>query len=134
MPQNPATATEALPVAALAAEGADPAAADARDEHPVPWLDAAHGGPDCLNGADCLVAEDAAGLNLRHVALQDVQVRATDRDGVDTDDRVEVISKLRVRDLVPTLLTSPLIHESAHDVSQGGEDGRDNSRLYILAP
>jgi len=80
------------------------------------------------------VAEDAAGLNLRHVALQDVQVRATDRDGVDTDDRVEVISKLRVRDLVPTLLTSPLIHESAHDVSQGGEDGRDNSRLYILAP
>ena len=46
--------------------------------------------PICVDGADRLVAEDPAVGHRGHVALEDVQVGAADRDGVDPDDGVGV--------------------------------------------
>ena len=47
-------------------------------------------GADLLDGADRFVAEDPSVGHRGHVALEDVQVGAADRDGVDADDRVGV--------------------------------------------
>ena len=89
--EDPAAAAEALAVAALPAEAAGAAGGDARDEHPVADLDVLHAGADRLDGADGLVAEDAPVGHGRDVALQDVQVGAADRDGVDPHDGVGVV-------------------------------------------
>ena len=45
-------------------------------------------GPDLGDGADALVAEDAARRHRRHVTLEDVQVGAADRGRVHPHDHV----------------------------------------------
>ena len=58
--EDPAAAAEALAVAALPAEAAGAAGGDAGHEHAVADLAVLHAGADRLDGADRLVAEDAA--------------------------------------------------------------------------
>ena len=99
--EDPAATTEALTGVAVAAVLAGPACGDARDEHAVADLDAADAVADGLDGADGLVAEDAAVGHRGHVALEDVQVGAADRGGVDPHDRVGAVDDHRVGDLFP---------------------------------
>ena len=56
--EDPPATAEALAVAALAAEAARAARRDAGDEHPVADLHGLDPGPDRVDGADRLVAED----------------------------------------------------------------------------
>ena len=53
-----------------------------------PGLKVGDGRPDLVDDADALVAENAAGLAGRHVALEDMQIGAADRRLDDLDDRV----------------------------------------------
>ena len=105
--EDPAAAAEALPVAALAAEPARAARGDAGDEHAVADLDRLHAGADRLDGPDRFVAEDPPVGHGRNVALEDVQIRAADRRGVDAHDRVRVGGDLRLRHVLPGLLPGP---------------------------
>ena len=56
---------------------------------------------------DGLVAEDPPGGDGRDVTLEDVQVGAADRHGVDPDDRVGVVDERRLGHLLPRLLPGP---------------------------
>ena len=85
--EDPAATAEALSVAALLAEAAAPAGGHAGEQDPVAGGHRGDGRADLLDGADGLVAEDRAGRGLGHVALEDVQVGAADRGGVDAHDR-----------------------------------------------
>ena len=114
MTEDPAAATEALAVAAFAAEAARAARGDARHEHAVAGLDVLDPAADALDGADGLVAEDASVGDLGDVALQDVQIGAADRDGVDAHDRVGVVDDHRHRDVLPRLVLRTVIHECLH--------------------
>jgi hypothetical protein len=86
--EDPTAAAGAEAVAALLAEPAATAGRDARDKHAVAFGERG----DCVAGlddrSDGLVAEDAAWLDLRDIAFQDVQVGAADRRRVDSDDGV----------------------------------------------
>ena len=93
--EDPAAAAEALAVAAFAAVAARPAGGDAGHEDPVADGDVLHPGADGLDGADGLVAEDPPVGDGGDVALQDVQVRAADRHGVDPHDGVGVVDDRR---------------------------------------
>ena len=57
----------------------------------------AHGAANILDCSDCLVAEHAPRPDRGHVTVQDVQVGAADRGGVDPDDHVRIVGDLRVR-------------------------------------
>ena len=96
VPERPAAALGALAVAALAAEPARSAAGDAGDEHAVSRNDTAHRLAHLLDRSDGLMPEDPTCLDLGDVALEDVQVGATDRDRIDSDDDVGVGLQLRV--------------------------------------
>ena len=85
--EDPAAAAEALAVAAFAAEPAGPAGAHAGHEDPVADLHRLDPGADGVDGADGLVAEDPPVGDGGDVALEDVQIGAADRGGVDADDR-----------------------------------------------
>src|SRR5271157_5171064 len=78
--ENPPTAPEALAVAGLTAEAAPSAGRDARDEDVISGPQVLHTAAHLLDGADRLVAEDAAFADLGNVPFQDVQVGAADRD------------------------------------------------------
>ena len=87
--EDPAAAADALAVVALLAEAAAPARADAGDEHAVARR------PRVVTPAPVSTTMPTAswprivpGVDLGHVALEDVQVGAADRRAVDPDDRV----------------------------------------------
>ena len=61
--------------------------------------------------------EDRARTHLGHVALEDVQVRAADGDGVDPDDRVGGVLDAGVRDLLPGGLPGAVEDEAFHGAS-----------------
>ena len=82
-----------------------------------PTLTVLDAGADRLDGADGLVAEDAAVGHRGDVALEDVQVGAADRDGVDPHDRVGVVDDDRRGDLLPRLLPGAVVHDCAHGSS-----------------
>ena len=60
------------------------------------------------------MTEDPAAGHGRHVALQNVQVRTADGDGIDTDDRVGVIADYRLRRFFPGLPARSVIDEGSH--------------------
>ena len=53
-------------------------------------------------------------VHLGHVALEDVQVGAADRHGVDADDGIGVVDDRRVGDLLPVGLTGTVVDECVH--------------------
>ena len=139
--EDPAAAADALSVAALLAEATAPAGGHAGEQHPVAGGDRGDGGANLLDGADGLVAEDRAGRGLGHVALEDVQVGAADRGGVDAHDRVGRLDQGRVGDRVPTALAGAVIDEGLHlfllslrDCGDGGGSLRRGSGWFIGGP
>jgi hypothetical protein len=114
VPEHPAAALRALPVATLAAEPAGTARADAGDENPVARPEPTDAIADLVDGSHGLMAEDPARVHSRHVAGQDVQVGAADRRRVDPDDDIALVGDLRVRHLFPGLLAGTVIHERPH--------------------
>jgi hypothetical protein len=67
-----------------------------------------------LDSSDGLVTEHGAGRGLGHVALEDVQVGAADRRGIDAHDRVGGVEDRWIIDGVPAALPGAVIHESLH--------------------
>lgn len=57
--------------------------------------------------AHAFVAEDAARRHLGRIALESMQIRATDRGGRHLDDAVRWVPDLRIRHLFPGLLPGP---------------------------
>ena len=80
---------------------------DARDQDAIARLEAGDAGADLLDDADALVAEDAAGLHGRHVALEDVQVGAADRGRRDPDHRIGRRLQDRTWPVLDRLLARP---------------------------
>ena len=115
--EDPATAGQALAVAALLAVAAAPARAHARHEHAIAGRDGRDACADLLDGADGLVTQDRSSRGLGHVALEDVQVGAADRRGVDPHDDVGRVDDRRVSDRVPAPLTGAVVDESLHGSS-----------------
>ena len=116
MAEDPAAAAQALAVAGLLAVPAAPARADAREEHAVAGGERADSATDLLDGADRLVAEHRARETRGHVALEDVQVGAADRRGVDADDRVARIGDRGIVDGVPAPFSGAVVDEGLHRV------------------
>ena len=112
--EDPPAAAEALAVSSVPAEAARTARRDARDEHPVADLDRLDAGADCLDRPDRLVAEDPSVGHRGNVTLEDVQIGAADRDGVDADDRVGVARDRGLGYIFPSLLTGSVVHERLH--------------------
>ena len=77
----------ALCTVAVLAEEAAAARGDGADEHAVAGLVADDGGPELVDHADRLVADDPAGLH-RILAAQDVHVGAADGRHRHADDRI----------------------------------------------
>ena len=73
-----------------------------------------HGRSHGLDGADRFVAEDASRRHFGDVALQDVEVGAADRHGVDAHDRVRVGEDPRIGNLFPCLASGTVVHECLH--------------------
>jgi hypothetical protein len=117
MAEDPAATTGAEAVARLLAEPAAPARRDAGDQHAVAGKERRNGVADLDHGSDGFVAEDPARLDLRNVALEDVQVGSADRRGVDADDRVRRGLDPRVGHGFPRALTWPVVHEGLHGSS-----------------
>ena len=90
MAEDPADAADGLAVRGHAALAvlAPSALGDRRHEDPVADVEAADRVADRGDRADRLVAQDAAFGHGGDVALQDVQVGAADRGGVDLHDDV----------------------------------------------
>ena len=63
---------------------------------------------------DRLVPEDATRDHLRDVALEDVQIRTADRDGVHPHDGVAWLSHFWQRDIGPLLHTRAAVDEGLH--------------------
>ena len=76
--EDPA-AGRAMRIHLLAAIVAFAAGADAGDQNPVARLERRDGRPDLVDDADALMAQNAAGLASRDVALEDMQIGAADR-------------------------------------------------------
>ena len=93
--------TQAVREDALLAEAAVTARLDAGDDHVVADRELGHRAAHLGDHADTLVAEDPAGRDRRHVALEDVQVGAADRRRVDPHDDVRRILDLRIRRIGP---------------------------------
>src|SRR5690606_37904581 len=117
--EDPAAAVQALAVGALPAVAAGAPRADAGHEHLVADLHVPHAGPDLLDGAHGLVAEDAPVGHGGHVPLQDVEVGAADGHGVDPHDGVGVVLEGGVRDLLPGLPTGTVVDDRTHGASSG---------------
>jgi len=117
VPENPSTPAQALAIAALVAKAATPTRADARHQHAIADGNGAHAGSHILDDADGLVAEDRPRFRLWHISLEDMQVAAADRAGVDPNDNVGRINDRGVLDGVPTTLTGAMVNKSLHAVS-----------------
>jgi hypothetical protein len=113
--QDPPAAPEALARVTFAAEPAGPARGDAGDQDTVPGADRLDPGAHGLDGPYSLMTEDPAVGHRRNVSLEDVQVRAADRDGVDADDRVGVGDDLWLGHVFPGLLAGAVIDKRSHD-------------------
>src|ERR1019366_8117593 len=72
VPEDPAAAAEALPIATFAAVAAPSARGDARNKHTSTHVKRLYPGSDLYNRADRLVTEDPTCCGLGHIALQDV--------------------------------------------------------------
>ena len=72
-----------------------------------PGLNAVTAGPDLVDDAYALVAEDAAGLASRDIALEDVQIGAANRRLGDLDDSVRGRLDLRFWTLLQGFLRRP---------------------------
>src|SRR4029078_5801953 len=83
----------------------------------VSHRDVLDAGAHLFDGADRLVAEDAAFGHRGHVALEDVQVRAADGRGVDPHDGVGVGGDARSRDLLPVFGTGTVVDDCTHGSS-----------------
>src|SRR5690606_26385582 len=99
---NPADTGRALIVEAvrrqpLVTVGAAATGRDARDDDAVSLLETLHGRAHLEHGTDAFVTEYAARCDGRHIPLQDMQVSATDRRGVDLDQGVRGILDRGVR-------------------------------------
>ena len=70
--------------------------------------------PDLDDGADALVTEDAAVRHRWDVTLQDVQVGAADRGGVDLHDHIGRLLDGGVGHGLPRLLARSVVHERLH--------------------
>ena len=92
---------------------------DGGDEHAVAHAESLDRVADRSNGADRLVAEDAAVRDGGHVTVQDVQVGAADRGGVDLGSGVGESPDGRIGDVFPRLLARSVVYEGFHlaDVS-----------------
>ena len=115
--EDPAAAAGAEAVAGLLAEAAAPARGDARDEHAVAGLERRDRVADLEDRADGLVAEDRPGLDLGHVALEDVQVGPADRGRVDADDRVRRLLEAGIRDSSQERCAGTVVDQSFHGSS-----------------
>ena len=80
----------------------------------VARLERRDGRADLVDDADALMAENAAGLAGRHVALEDVQVGAANCRFSDLDDRVGRRRDVRLRTVFQGFLARPLIDERFH--------------------
>src|SRR6185369_16380737 len=98
----------ALAVLALAALG------DGGDEHAVTDAESLDGVADLGDRAYGLVAEDAAVGDGGHVTVQDVQVGAADRGGVDSDHDVGRFPDGCIGDVFPRLLARSVVYEGFH--------------------
>ena len=113
--EDPAAAAAALAVAAPAGSSAHTPQAEMQEARTrSPGGQAADAAADLDDRADRLVAEDPAGLHVGHVAAENVQVGAADRDRVDLDDRVARVDDLRVRDVGPGLCCRAAVHQCFH--------------------
>ena len=112
--EDPAASAEALSIAAFLAEATPPAGADTRHQHPVARGDRGNAGTHLLDGAYGLVAEHDARCGLGHISLEDMQVGAADRRGVDPHDRVGRVEDRGIIDRVPASLARTVIHEGLH--------------------
>src|SRR5690606_16360762 len=116
MAEDPASPAAALTVHGLAAEAAAAAGGDAGHEHAVSGTYAAHVAAGLDDLADRLVSEDGARLHLGHVALEDVQIRAADGDGVDPHDRVGGFLDAGIGDFFPGGLPGAVEDVALHAV------------------
>ena len=112
--EDPAAAAHADAVVALLAEPAAPAGADAREQHAVALGHGADAASGLDHRADRLVSQHRPRRGLGHIALEDVQVRAADRRGVDLDDDVARGLDLGIGNRVPAALPGAVIDESLH--------------------
>ena len=104
-----------MAVEALATVGASPAGADTRQDDPV--TDGQSGDPlaDLGDHADALVTQDAADLDLRNIAVEDMEVGSADRGGDHLDDDISRLFDLRIGYFVPCLLAGTFVDECFHD-------------------
>ena len=119
---------------ALLAEAAAPARRDAGDEYAIVLGEGRHAIALGDDGADGLVAEDRAGDDLGHVALQDVQVGSADRGGIDAHDDVGWFGDRRVSDALPATLAGTVIDERFHRVLlsfDSSDVARDRDRAIV---
>ena len=84
-----------------------------RSQHAVAGRDATDAVPGLDHGADELVSDREAGLDL-YAAVVDVQIRAADAGGVDLDDRVILGLKLGLRALLNPHLSRRLEGHGSH--------------------
>src|SRR5690606_4493218 len=109
-----ALGVETVAVEALQAVAAPAARADAREDHAVADVQLGNTASYLGDLADALMPEDAPRLDLRRVALQDVQVGAADRRGDHPDDDVGRMLDHRVGNLIPALPAGPVVDERLH--------------------
>ena len=112
--EDPADAADRLAVRGHAALAVlTPAAlGDGGDEHAVTDAESLDGIADLGDRADGLVAEDAAVGDGGHVAVQDVQVGAADRGGVDLDHDVGRFPDGCIGDVFPRLLARSVVYRA----------------------
>src|SRR6266436_2560818 len=104
----------AVRVHGAAAVFAFAAGRDARDQDAVAGAEGSDAGPCLLDRAHTLVAENAPGSASRDIALEDMQVRATDSRLRDSDDRVGCCGDRRHRSLLELLLAWSQVDEGFH--------------------
>ena len=100
---------------APSAEIANPAGGDAGDEHEISWLEGTDVRADCLDHAQALVSENAAREDAGHVTLQDMEVRAANRRGRDSNDCVAALTNSRLGLCFPRSLAGTVVDQSLHD-------------------
>jgi hypothetical protein len=114
--EDPADPADGLAVRghALLAVLAAAAFRDGRDQHPVADREALDRLADLGNRADGLVAENAAVGDRRDITLENVQVGAADRGGVDPYHHVGRVLNCSVGNVFPGLLPGAVIHQRFH--------------------
>lgn len=111
--ENPA-AGRAVRIHLLSAIDAFAAGADAGNKHAVAGLEYRDGAADLVDNSDALMAQDAAGLAARQIALEDMKVGATDGRFDDLDDCVCRRSDLRLGAIHKSLLPDSLVDQGFH--------------------